>query len=70
MIFGFNLRHVFPELSAFAWGIPALTLTTTLIQMTFLRMLLASKIWDLEKAIGVTISTDDDFVQARSRKRK
>lgn len=56
MVVGFNLRHMFPELSAFAWGVPALTLTTMLMQMALLRVLLARKLREFERANGRAIA--------------
>jgi hypothetical protein len=52
MIIGLNLRNVYPVFSAFSWGIPALTLSTVLLQMAFLRILLAMKLRYLEKVLA------------------
>jgi hypothetical protein len=62
MLAGLNLRHVFPEFSAFAWGIPSLTLSTVLIQMSYVRFLLAFQVWKLQKASGTIVAPDSrDF---------
>jgi hypothetical protein len=72
MVIGLNLRNVYPEFSAFAWGIPALTLTAVLLQMSFLRVLLSMKIGELEKSAGTKIGpmNDEEILTIKVRKRK
>lgn len=72
MLAGFSLRSLFPQLSVIAWGVPALVLATVAVQMGFLRLLIAVKIYGLEKVSNRTIAPMDDvdFSKARtSRKR-
>lgn len=52
MIVGLNLRKIYPEFSSFAWGIPALTMSAVCVQMAFIRLLLASKVRDIERSLA------------------
>jgi hypothetical protein len=72
MVIGLNLRNVYPVFSAFSWGIPALTLSTVLLQMAFIRILLAMKLRDLEKCSGTKIAPMgvDEISKLKAYKRK
>lgn len=53
MVCGLNLRKVFPEASALAWGIPSLTIATILFQVTFVRVRVAAKLRDKQHSMGI-----------------
>jgi hypothetical protein len=58
MIIGLNLRRLFPKFSAFAWGIPSLTMLTVLLQMCFVGFLLAFEFWKIQTGSGRLIAPD------------
>jgi hypothetical protein len=72
MIVGLNLRKTFPGFSAFAWGIPALTIASIVFQISFLFILQALKVAELEKKIGKKIRpmTEEEEISHRRSKRK
>lgn len=53
MVLGFNLRHVYPVFSAFAWGIPSALIVAYLFQLIGLNLAQASKVRMLEKEYKV-----------------
>lgn len=69
MIVGLNLRKPFPELSVWAWGIPALVFATALVRMAFVRTLLAGKLLRLEDALGQPILVSHQVPSAEDRLR-
>jgi hypothetical protein len=71
MIVGLNLHKAFPEMSAVAGGIPALTIIVLILQWSFNPLLLAQKLREIEIASGTTIGlmNDADVSKTRARKR-
>jgi hypothetical protein len=55
MIVGLNLRKVYPIFSIFAWGIPCIIASSTLVQIMAVNIMQAVKVMQLEKAMGVKI---------------
>ena len=66
LVAGLNPSSVYPEFSAFAVGIPALTMIGMLLQWSFSPLLIAKKLRDLEYKHGKLIAAGD---VERGRKR-
>jgi hypothetical protein len=57
MLIGLSFRKLYPEGSAFAWGIPALTIVAVGAQIAFIRALLTLQLWRIEKQLGIRLSS-------------
>jgi hypothetical protein len=55
MMLGLNFRRMYPSLSVFAWGIPCIILSSTLIQMMAMNIAQALKVVELEAEMGAKI---------------
>lgn len=55
MFAALNFRKVYPIFSVFAWGLPCIVVSATLIQITVVNIMQALKVIALEKAMGVKI---------------
>jgi hypothetical protein len=55
MVVGLSLRKVYPIFSVFAWGVPCIIASSTLVQIMAVNIMQAVKVMQLEKAMGVKI---------------
>jgi hypothetical protein len=55
MIVGLNLRKMFPVFSVFAWGVPCIVASSTLVQILAVNFMQALKVVELERKMGVKI---------------
>jgi hypothetical protein len=68
MVAGLNLRKAYPEYSALAVGVPALTAFAMMTQISMFHVLLAIKLWGLQRTSGnIWRVTDDRPPKKRAR---
>lgn len=69
MVVGLNLRKLFPQFSAFAYGIPALTFLSVTTQIVLFRVLIAYKLIGIEREIGAVLAPTDRTPTCRKKNR-
>lgn len=67
MLLGLNLRKPFPELSIWAWGVPALVFMSVFAQMALMRILLAHRLHQLEASLGKHLLVSEAFEKRKKR---
>lgn len=56
MLLGLNFRKVYPAFSVFAWGIPCILLSSTIIQILAIKVAEACKVFQMEEDLGAEIT--------------
>lgn len=70
MVIGLNLRKLYPQFSAFAYGIPALTFLSVTTQIALFRVLIARKLIDVQRKLGTVLAPTDSTPTRRTQVRK